>query len=137
MILADTFLEEGYAMAGEFGLSVPDRAERSHITGKVLSAMCDHQNAVRLAAACEAYYVYRKLHARRGEGVEAATLLGDYFFSAFSRLMLPFQDTWLLDRFSEQLRINCVDSVKRGREIDIEDYLAFVGMVCRHLNSVR
>ena len=130
MILKNAPLKEGYALADKLGVPVIDEKDRLKITGKVLSVMCDHKKAAQLASAGEAYYVFRKLHAGLDEDAPAATLLGDYFFSVFSCLIFPFQEMLLLDRFSDLLQTDFIDSVKKGKEIDLDEYLVFLETVC-------
>lgn len=70
------------------------------------------------SAACRAFYLYRYLHWRctLPEGV----LLGDYYFSLFSRHMIPLDCVALTEAFSDYLAGSTVSP------LSLEDYLEFL-----------
>ena len=71
-------------------------------------------------AACHCFYLFRKLHEMVNEEPEKATLVGDYFFSEFSKNLIPLDSVWLNDEFAKFL---ARDTLKPASK---EEYLAFV-----------
>lgn len=69
------------------------------------AAACAYQGAyaIEFAAACQCFYLFRKLHGLVKEYPTWATLLGDYFFSQFSKHLIPLDSVQLTDSFSRYL----------------------------------
>ena len=78
------------------------------------------ENAVHLAAASQTFWLFRKLHEMVDAHPVTATLLGDYFFSLFSKSLIPIDSVRLNDEFA---RILAKDTQER---VSADDYLDFV-----------
>ena len=97
---------------------LPD-SERLVVTDAAIAAYRG-ENAVHLAAACQSFWLFRKLHEMVDEYPVYATLLGDYFFSVFSKSLIPLDSVKLNDEFAQVL---AKDTQAR---VSMDDYLDFV-----------
>jgi hypothetical protein len=66
-------------------------------------ASYDGANSDDFASACLAFFLFQDMHSRTDEAPAATTLLGDYFFSRFSKHLIPIDSVPLIDAFSEYL----------------------------------
>lgn len=99
----DSLLAEGFLLWKESGLPALPESERYFAANEVVSVY-DGEYTAELAAACQCYYLFRKLHGMVQEKPAWATLLGDYFFSQFSKYLLPLDSVPLIDAFSAYLK---------------------------------
>lgn len=81
-------------------------------------AVCGGAHRADFSAACRAFYLYRWLH-RHGEGAQAV-LLGDYYFSLFSRRLIPLDSVALTEAFSDYL------AASTQEPLTLADYLTFI-----------
>jgi hypothetical protein len=101
-ISVDALLEEGYRLWDAAGLPPLGPKERRAAADAAGALYCGPHPAA-FAAACQCYYLFRALHRRAGAFPEAATLLGDYFFSRFSAYLIPLDSAALIRAFSDCL----------------------------------
>ncbi len=99
----DKILAEGYHLWNESSMPYPLGSER-YIAADALAFVYDGPYAEKLAAACQCFYYFRKLHGRVTAHPTCATLLGDYFFSQFSKNIMPLDSVPLTDAFSAYLK---------------------------------
>jgi hypothetical protein len=95
-------LEEGYGLWDDTGLPPLPERERYAASDESLS-VCRGENAVSLAVACQCFWAYRRLHGLTAAHPVYATLLGDYFFSVFSKNLIPVDSVALNDEFARFL----------------------------------
>jgi len=112
-------LAEGYTIWEASGLPTPTESERYTAADASLLAYSE-ENAEFLAAACQCFWLFRRLHEMSGQHPVYATLLGDWFFSAFSKSLIPLDSVELNDTFAELLAQDTQTSVSQ------EEYLRFV-----------
>lgn len=119
-------LAEGYRLWEESGLPLPSGRERA-LASEALADAYAGPNAAELAAACQCFYYFRKLHGAAEEQPAGATLLGDYFFSRFSKYLIPLDSVPLTDAFADYLKndIRQKGAAQYGRTRDTE-YTAFI-----------
>jgi hypothetical protein len=118
-VSVDRILNEGYRLWNESGIQLPTASER-YIAADGLSGLYDGLNAAELAAACQCFYYFRKLHGMVHKYPAWSTLLGDYFFSQFSKNLIPLDSVPLTDAFSAYLKkdVQLLGGVK--------EYIAFI-----------
>jgi len=80
----------------------------------------DGKHAVSLAGACESFWLFRRLHEMAQAHPIYSTLIGDYFFSLFSKCLIELDNVEVTDKFAKLLT---VDTFK---PISAEEYLNFV-----------
>ena len=125
-------LSEGcgfWADQGRAPLSREDREE----TPRLVLERREGDRGVHLAAACESFLLFRRLHHEAEEGDAAAILLGDYFFGLFSRCLIPLDSPWLIEQFSVFLREDTEKGVRGTHGFDLERYRQFVKAVSGRL----
>lgn len=113
----DGLLREGYSLWEETALPPVPEKER-YAAGQALAEVFAGEKFLPLAAACQSFYWFRRLHAGPEGTTPAGILLGDYFFSRFSQCMIPLDSPRLVDAFAAFLT--------RDAQTGREDYLAFV-----------
>lgn len=113
-------LEDGYALLQEEEARLIDKVL---VTKTVLDAMGSHPQAGQFAAMAQAFHVFRQLHDMDGDTARK-TLLGDYFFSLFSKLMIPLDSPWLIDQFAQRLEDECEAKT-------MESYDTFLKRICK------
>ncbi len=121
----DSMLSEGYALWNGFGLE-PLGDEELHFVPDRVYFCCSGRHRENLAAACQSFYLFRRLHFMTEAGPEQTTLLGDYFFSSFSRYLIPIDSTRLTDRFSEYLKQDAQEGAGGRRAFSKETYARFI-----------
>jgi hypothetical protein len=119
-VKADTLLAEGYRLWSESGLPLLPRSERCSVIDAALKAY-DGKYSAEFAAACQCFYLFRRLHSLVQQHPTTATLLGDYFFSQFSKNLIPLDSVPLINAFSSFL----ADEIQT--QGDMEGYLDFIG----------
>jgi hypothetical protein len=120
----DALLSEGYSLWAETELPPPDPRARCAAVDAA-GAVSGGPHRREFAAACQCFYLFRALHMLAEEFPASATLLGDYFFSQFSRHLIPLDNVPLIDAFSDFLaRDVCAD------DGDDSGYLEFIGAAC-------
>jgi len=92
-------LAEGYEMWDSSPLPPLPDTERFQASDESLSVYSG-ENAKSLAVACQCFLMYRKLHRITDEYPIYATLLGDYFFSVFSKNLIPLNSVALNGAFA-------------------------------------
>ena len=112
-------LEEGYKIWESSGMPMPPDSER-YIASDALLSVYRGENAVELATACQCFRLYRRLHEMVGEYPIDATLLGDYFFSVFSKCIIPLDSVPVIDQFAVLLERDTQAAVSE------EEYMSFV-----------
>lgn len=121
----DAMLSEGYVLWKGFGLG-PLSEEDLHFVPDTVYFCCGSRHRENLAAACQSFYLFRKLHFMTEAQPEQTTLLGDYFFSRFSRCLIPIDSTGLTDRFSEYLKQDAQEGAGGRRVFSKEAYARFI-----------
>jgi hypothetical protein len=107
---------EGYELCREQGIDLPPEDRRLAVLDVARASGGEH--AEDFASACLAFYLFQDLHGRVDKDSAATTLLGDYFFSRFSKHLIPIDSVPLIDAFSEYLT-QCTSGTN-------EDYLTFI-----------
>jgi len=95
-------LDEGYALWESVKLEALPESERYMISDALLSVY-KGDNAANLATACQCFWLFRKLHGMTEQNPVHATLLGDYFFSVFSKNLIPLDSVALNGEFARLL----------------------------------
>jgi hypothetical protein len=108
---------EGYTLCREQGIDLPPEERRQAVLDVARASFCG-EHAEDFASACLAFFLFQDLHGRACEAPATTTLLGDYFFSRFSKHLIPIDSVPLIDAFSEYLA-QCTSGTN-------EDYLAFI-----------
>ena len=129
----DALLAEGYRMWDSFGLIKLSEAEKHEIPQAAALACRKDVHRKEYAAACQCFFLFRRLHNQTEEVPEEATLLGDYFFSQFSHYLIPIDSTRLIDLFSEYLKQDTKCAADGSREFDKEGYLDFVKKAAKEI----
>lgn len=112
-------LAEGYELWESTGIPpLPDK-ER-YLASETSLSVYDGENAASLAVACQSFWLFRKLHGFSEEFPIHATLLGDYFFSVFSKNLIPLDSVELNGVFAKFLAGDTLEPS------GIDDYLEFV-----------
>jgi len=112
-------LQEGYNLWGSVKLPELSDSERYAISDELLSVYRG-ENAAHLATACQCFWLFRKLHSYTDENPIYATLLGDYFFSLFSKNLIPIDSVALNNEFARLL------SSDTGTPVEPGDFIEFV-----------
>jgi len=112
-------LAEGYKLWESTNLPAPDESERYMIADKLLTVY-QGEHAGNLAALCQCFWLFRKLHGLTEENPVYATLVGDYFFSVFSKNLIPLDSVALNGEFARLLESDVQTPV------GIDGYLEFV-----------
>lgn len=115
----DKMISEGYRLWKESGIPFPSVAER-YIAADELLFIYDGPNAAELATACQCFYYFRKFHNMVAEYPKWSTLMGDYFFSQFSRYLIPLDSIPLTDAFSAYLKKDI------ALPTDVREYIKFI-----------
>lgn len=116
---ADALLTEGYQLWKESGLPALPPSDRCLAVDAAVGAYTG-AHAAQFAAACQCFYLFRKLHGMAETYPTWATLLGDYFFSQFSKHLIPIDSVPLIDAFSGFLASDA------RRQSGTETYLSFI-----------
>ncbi len=122
----NNLLCDGYVMWERFGCTPLNEMEKHAVLEQAVNACSTNTHTKEYAAACQCFFLYRKLHHMVEEQPEKATLLGDYYFSQFSQFLIPIDNTRLIDLFSEYLKNDAKSAAEGVMEFDMEAYLAFV-----------
>ncbi|SHI03831.1 hypothetical protein SAMN02745823_02077 [Sporobacter termitidis DSM 10068] len=115
----DNMLAEGYCLWNESRIQLPPVSER-YIAADALVLVYGGPNIAELAAACQCFLYFRRLHGLVLDYPAWATLLGDYFFSQFSKNLIPLDSVSLTDAFSAYLKTDI--QLSGG----VDDYIAFI-----------
>ena len=118
-------LAEGYGFWTSLGREPLSQAQREEIPRLVLERL-EGEKGADLAAACQSFLLFRRLHQVAGEGDAAAILLGVYFFGLFSQCLIPLDSPWLIEQFAAFLREDAEEGVRGERGFDLERYRQFV-----------
>lgn len=113
----EELLEEGYRLWEDSPLpelSLEDHEKIVDLVGNIYSGL----DKLHFAAACQSFYLFRKLHREMEEYQAYSVLLGDFFFSLFSQNLIPLDSVPLTDAFAAYL-----DRDTAGMA---EDYAAFI-----------
>jgi len=113
-------LAEGYALWEDVGLPPLEDSERYKVSDAALAAY-QGENAANLAALCQCFWLFRKLHGSIEGNPIYATLLGDYFFTVFSKNLIPLDSVALNGEFA---RLLASDTRK---PIGSNGFLEFIG----------
>ena len=95
-------LAEGYSLWESSKLSPPPTSER-YVIADVMLSEYQGEGAANLAAACQCFWMFRSLHRLTEVDPVNATLLGDYFFSVFSKNLIPLDSVALNGEFARFL----------------------------------
>ena len=125
---AGGLMAEGRTIWERSGLPPMRSGELTLISDAVLSAY-KGKNAESLAAACQCFWLFRKLHRLAGDHPVCATLLGDYYFSLFSKHLIPLDSAPLIDEFARLL----IEDTQRP--VNQADYIGFVKRLPKALTS--
>jgi len=110
-------LDEGYALLESAKLEPLPESERYMISDTLLSVYRG-DNAASLATACQCFWLFRKLHGMIEQNPVHATLLGDYFFSVFSKNLIPLDSVALNGEFARLLASDAQTPVGLGGYIE-------------------
>ena len=94
-------LAEGEELLDRFGAALPDPDSHRRTARRVLERL-EGERGVYLAAACQCLHIARLLH-REERPTPRTVLLGDYFQSRFTALLLRLDAPWLQDAFARFL----------------------------------
>lgn len=122
----DELLADGYRMWEEYRLPVLTDEERHQAAECAAAAWDSTDFTLEYAAACQCFYLFRRLHTMVEEHPEQVTLLGDYFFSRFSHFLIPIDSTRLIDLFSEYLKGDALRQSEGKKDFDPDGYLRFI-----------
>ena len=122
----NNLLCDGYQMWERFGCTPLNEMEKHVYLKQAVSACRSNRHTKDFAAACQCFFLYRKLHHMVETQPETATLLGDYYFSRFSQFLIPIDSTSLIDLFSEYLKKDAKAAAEGVKEFDMDAYLAFI-----------
>ena len=111
-------MEEGYRH-WKADAELPLAPEQNGIFDELLSIYSD-EKAPTLATACQCFWNFRKLHELTDKHPVQATLLGDYFFSVFSKCLILLDSVEINDRFAKLL------AEDTGQAVGEEAYREFV-----------
>lgn len=95
-------------------------ASERYLASDEIAAVYNGVYSAELAAACQCFYLFRKLHSMLQNYPTWATLLGDYFFSQFSKNLIPIDSVALTDSFSRYLTADTQAS------FNTQEYLSFI-----------
>lgn len=123
----EQLLADGYRQWRLSGLRLPTAQERG-LSADCLSGRYEGPYAPELAAACQCFYYFRLLHGMVRQSPVWATLLGDYFFSLFSKYLLPLDSTALIDAFSAYLK---ADTQTPGDDVQFRAFVRTLPGVLR------
>ncbi|MCL2391353.1 MAG: hypothetical protein FWC66_01930 [Oscillospiraceae bacterium] len=82
--------------------------------------MYSGENAKALSLVCQCFWLYRKLHEMVDDFPIHATLLGDYFFSIFSKCLVPLDSVMLTHEFA---RLLSQDTQSAISETDYSEFI--------------
>lgn len=122
----DMLLCEGYKMWDCFGCNPLNEMEKHSVIEQAVRACKTDCHTKDYAAACQCFFLFRKLHYGVGARPETATLLGDYYFSQFSQFLIPIDSPQLIDLFSEYLKKDTKQAADGATSFDMDAYLTFV-----------
>lgn len=117
--IVDMKLAEGFLLWQESRIDLPPVSER-YLAANALAKVYNGPDAISLAAACQCFYYFRMLHRMVDQYPTWSTLLGDYFFSQFSKNLIPLNSTLLTDAFSTFLKNDI------NNQGDVSEYMAFI-----------
>ena len=126
-------LSEGYRMWECFGLIPLDEMEKHVVIAQAAHACHTESHTKEYAAACQCFFLYRKLHHMVDHMPDKATLLGDYYFSQFSQFLIPIDSPKLIDLFSEYLKKDTKLAVNGSYEFDMNSYLNFITLAAEEI----
>ena len=112
-------LAEGYALWESAGVPELAVSER-YVISDALLTVYQGENAANLATLCQCFWLFRKLHCLIEENPVYATLLGDYFFSIFSKNLIPLDSVELNGEFARLLASDVL------APLGIDEYLKFI-----------
>ena len=118
-------LFEGYSLWEGFSLPPLCENERNLIPKEAISCYSGEYSSD-FATACQSFYLFRKLHEKDKENSQESTLLGDYFFSVFSKHLIPIDNTELIEGFADFLAVDTVREVKGKEEFSFDKYFEFI-----------
>ncbi|MDR2355382.1 MAG: hypothetical protein LBE16_04220 [Clostridiales Family XIII bacterium] len=125
----DALLREDYRLWEEAGLP-PLAPEARYAAADAAGSIYDGPRPHEFAAACQCYHLFRLLHLRAEEFPEAATLLGDYFFSRFSAYLIPQDNVPLTLAFADCLARDAAARADGGRNAnDADGEPAFISAI--------
>ena|GEM_PF-2386732 len=111
-------LAEGYELWEATKLPMLPGSERYAISDELLSVY-QGDGSASLATACQCFWLFRKLHGMAETNPIFATLVGDYFFSVFSKNLIPLDSVALNNEFARLL------SADTQTPIDTEAFIEF------------
>jgi len=111
-------LAEGYELWEAAKLPSLSVSERYTISDELLSVY-QGEGSASLATACQCFWLFRKLHGMADANPIYATLIGDYFFSVFSKSLIPLDSVALNNEFARLL------SADTQTPIDTDAFLEF------------
>lgn len=129
----NNLLCEGYKMWERFGCTPLNEMEKHAVLAQAVDACSTNTHTKEYAAACQCFFLYRKLHHMVETQPEKATLLGDYYFSQFSQFLIPIDNTRLIDLFSEYLMKDAKAAADGVTEFDMDAYLTFVSQTAEEV----
>lgn len=119
----DLILREGYCYWDEMGLP-PLREQEKYRVPQVALEIYGGSFRREFAAACQCFFLFRRLHQQIDEFPACSVLLGDYFFGMFSQQLIPLDNVPLIDAFSEYL-----EKCTREGDADYEEFIRSLAAV--------
>jgi hypothetical protein len=110
-------LADGYRLWSDSILPDLPYSER-YIASDLAAQVYQGKNADEFAAACQCFYLFRRLHGLVSDYPDWATLLGDYFFSQFSKYLIPLDSVPLIDSFSRFLTHDTQSAAEHNEYFD-------------------
>lgn len=129
----DMLLCEGYKMWDCFGCNPLNEMEKHSVIAQAVRACKTDCHTKDYAAACQCFFLFRKLHYGVEARPETTTLLGDYYFSQFSQFLIPIDSPQLIDLFSEYLKKDTKQAADGATSFDMDAYLTFVTAAAKEI----
>ena len=121
-------LNNDYDLLASLGIDLLKANDKELLPAFVLSRHKDGINSSYLAAACQCFYLFFRLHSLSDQETRKIILLGDYFFSRFMELLMLSGNIALLDHFSNFV-INKSQSKTFNKEFALGELLPFISYI--------
>ena len=134
----DDLLAEDYLLLADFGLAIDGEWERHFIPLLVLSVSYNNQPAVSgkqidasaLAAACQSFSLFRRLHYQTDGDTASLILMADFCYGHFLRLLDKSQALHLLTSFSQFLAEDSRKAILGEKNLFMKDFAYFIVNNC-------
>ena len=114
-----SLLADGYRLWSDSPVPELSHSQR-YIASNMAAQVYRGKHSAEFAAACQCFYLFRKLHTMVEEYPKWATLLGDFFFSQFSKILIPLDNVQLINEFSRFLNSDTQS------DWELQNYMDFI-----------